>query len=192
MTPQEEAAERAKEIASTLSSAQQQQMQDMADLIPPALADVADGKDPQQVYREYKLAQHGITQQTWLFFQRMPNAKPAEGREKIRQQYLKGVQVYQNLPAAHFDVKRVITSRKLDAVVDQKLAASDPQFRLDLTDCQSHGPCPTVGVIDDKSSLGRLNAKRAQFWAQQAAKLKVQLSDPSLKTKCNLSGMGVQ
>jgi hypothetical protein len=91
VTPQEVAAQRATALAQmrTVSGnpAAMQQIQDMRDLIPLALAEVyQQGKDPQQVYAN-ELASPEISQKMWQTFLRTPNAKTAEGRAKIKQQY---------------------------------------------------------------------------------------------------------
>jgi hypothetical protein len=190
VTPQEEAAERARGLR-TIPPDAAERMQAVHDLLPPALAQVYDEhKDPDQVYRASGLAAQGITPDAWGILYRQPLAKTAEGRAKIAKQYQTGADLYRDPSKGHYDAKHTVERQKLAAEVDRRLAASDPQFAADLRNYQATEQVNANGSVGHRGySLAEqqyMEQKRAEFWAARQANLRVTLSDPSLKAKCGL------
>jgi hypothetical protein len=197
VTPEEEAAEQAWAASNLAAQAPEQRLfyQDLRDLLAPALAEVYEQhRNADEVYAN-RLAGSKITREAWeLEVNQDPNAKTAEGREKIRQTYVKAMDFYSNPTRFSYNAKAAVERRKLDAEVDRRLAASDPEFAAELRDWKAserinsdrsvghtfNGPMAKNGVPL------YMEQKREQFWAARKAKQRVVLSDPTLKAKCGL------
>lgn len=101
------------------------------------------------------------------------------GNEKVYDGYL-----HPSSPA-HFDAKFFVEREKLDAEVDRRLGANDPQYARYLANYKAVERFDGKPFYPNRDEKAYLDQKRAQFWDARKPK-NIVLSDPSLKSKCGL------
>jgi len=143
-------------------------------------------QDPQQVYQQM-IGPHGITQKEWL-----PDVyvyRTKEARDKLAQK-LNLTPDYYARGLASFDVRYYVEGQKLEAAIDQQIAATDPTFETYLNEyaAKVQHPDPTnptsTSVVLPHGHLQYLAQARAAWWKAESAKVQVTLSDPTISSRC--------
>jgi hypothetical protein len=148
------------------------------------------GQEPQQVYQEQDIASHGISQQEWL--REVYTHRTKEDRARLAQMLTWTPDTFVKA-SANINYRGMAEKQKLDATVDQQIAATDPTFRTYLAEIEKkvQYPAPgqtTMNLIGDEVKHNQyLNNKRAAWWQAENTKLQVTLSDPTLYSGCSLS-----
>ena len=142
------------------------------------------GDDPKRVY-EQMIKPHGIDETEWNLY--LMKRKTQGGRAQIQME-LKMTDNAQFKTAALKSLTYAARSKKLDRVVEDQIATTDPTFREYLNDYrqQTNGPGHHQWTMQ-MDHLKYLNQARAKWWKDRMAQVKVVLSDPSLAQTCAVS-----
>lgn len=151
-------------------------------------------QDPDQAYEQK--VQNQIPKDLWRVY--VHDASTPEGRQKTEKMFRRQLTVTPNevtqAVASPKTWQATAENLKIDSAVDQRLAATDPQFRTyweayERSARQEGSVTRWSFTLEQKQYLDQ---KRIDFWKAETAKLDVYLSDPSLGTACGLSSMGVR
>src|ERR1051326_1330621 len=163
-------------------------IRDHAEAAVAAFAAIDKGDDPKKVY-EQMVKPRGIDEIEWNIY--LKSRTTEAGRARIRMELTMTDENWAKFSAAQTDaLKYAARSRKLDAVVDDQIASTDPTFRQCLYEFREKGNDPDPQrrwmPVDHKEYL---DEARARWWKDRMGQVKVALSDPSLAQRCALGEM---
>lgn len=189
-TPEDIAAVR-QHVQNPDTAAESQRIVEHTRLMISALTAVDRGQDAHQVYVTM-LQPQNVPEQEWAAYQ-VQWKDPAQ-RAKIEKRLTITPQAVAKGIAA-VDFRPAATARKLEAAIDQELAAKDPRYRTALEHWKATeyaGPNGQVGHRGySQPEKDNMDQQRAAFWRGRVSKLNVVLNDPSLHDKCGLAQIGV-
>jgi len=139
------------------------------------------GGAPKKVYEEF-LAPLGVPELEWTAC--LVSGRTPEGRARLAAP-LSVTGAY--LTSQSGFMRGTLENYKLEAAVDQEIAAKDDTFRKYLPEWDATPPSPPLWqrqVSMPARHMDYLQAKRAEWWKARHGELHVVLNDPSLAESC--------
>ncbi len=143
-------------------------------------------QDPDQVYDQ--IIKPYLSKQEWELC--LHNVSTPESRQsytkKLAGQMSQTPEVVKKQAANIENWRFIAEFRKMRQAVDRQLASSDPTFASYL---KIYG---NGRFVPNDPRFAYLAQKRTAFWNAQFAKINLYVSDPTLVSSCDLSGVGIE